>query len=295
MPSAHPTEAARARRVARIRPVLACPECRGALAYSSSEARCEACARRYPIRHERIYFVDVPARVDDLDRVKGWLKRILGQAYYTVGIQLFAPTFPLNFARVVTRHVDPSSTIVVDAGCGNNRLHPDIIGVDMFDYDAVDLVCGLEALPFRSGAVDAVVSRSVLEHTPDPAKVVREFHRCTTIGGIGIHMIPFLFPAHASPVDYHRFTPEGHDVLFKCWERVSRTNPTGPVTVLLLHVIEVLSTILGMGVARLKSLAYLFLCGVTFPLKFLDVIFVNRPAFMASAASVLSVVRKTSE
>jgi hypothetical protein len=108
-------------------------------------------------------------------------------------------------------------------------------------------------------------------------------------------MIPFLFPAHASPVDYHRFTPDGHDILFKCWERVSRTNPTGPVTVLLVHVIEVLSTILSFGVTRLKSLSYLFLCGMMFPLKFLDVIFINRPAFMTSAASVLSVVRKTSE
>ncbi len=234
MPSAHETEAARAVRVARIRPVLACPECRGALTYSSTRARCEACSRLYPIRRERIYFVDAPSRVDDLDRVKGWLKRILGHAYYSVGIQLLAPT-------------------------------------------------------------DAVVSRSVLEHIPDPADVVREFHRCTKIGGIGIHMMPFLFPVHASPVDYHRFTPAGHDILFKCWDCVSRTNPTGPVTVLLLHVIEVLSTILGLGIARLRSLAYLFLCGVTFPLKFLDVIFVNRPAFMSSAASVLSVVRKTSE
>ena len=295
MPSAHITEAERARRVARIRPVLACPECRGALTYSLSEAHCEACARRYPIRHERIYFVDVPTREDDFDRVKGWLKRVLGQAYYTVGIRLFAPTFPLNFRRVVTRHVDPSSALVVAAGSGNYRLHPDIISVDFFDYDAVDIVCTLDALPFRSGAIDAVVSRSVLEHVEDPGDVVRDFHRCTKIGGIGIHVIPFLFPAHSSPMDYHRLTPDGHDILFKCWEHVSRTNPTGPVTVALVHIIEVLSTILGFGVARLKTLSYLFLCGVLFPLKFLDVFFINRPAFMISAASILSVVRKTSE
>jgi len=263
--------------------------------YSESEARCASCGRGYPIRNDRIYFVDTPTRHDDFDRVKGWLKRVLGRTYYTVGIHLFAPTFPLNFARVVTRHIDPASALVVDAGSGNYRLHPDIISVDMFDYEAVDIVCTLEALPFRSGAIDAVVSRSVLEHVPDPACVVGEFHRCTKTGGLGIHVIPFLFPAHSSPVDYHRLTPDGHDILFKCWEQVSRTNPTGPVTVLLLHVIEVLSTILSFGVARLKSLSYLFLCGVMFPLKFLDVIFINRPAFMTSAASVLSVVRKSSE
>jgi hypothetical protein len=32
-----------------------------------------------------------------------------------------------------------------------------------------------------------------------------------------------------------------------------------------------------------------------FPLKVLDVFFINRPAFMTSAASALSVVRKTSK
>ena len=295
MPSAHPTEAARARRVARIKAALACPRCRGALTYSAAEARCSACATAYPIRRERIYFVDVPTRNDDLDRVKAWLKRTLGQAYYTVGIQIFAPTFPLDFARVVTRHVDPSTALVVDAGSGNNRLHPDTISIDIFDYDAVDLVCTLESLPFRPDALDAIVSRSVLEHLRDPAAVVKEFHRCTRPGGLGIHLIPFLFPAHASPVDYHRFTPDGHDILFEAWERVSRTNPTGPVTVALLHFIEVLSTMLGFGVARLRSIAYLLLCGLTFPIKFLDAVFINRPAFMASAASVLSVVRKSSE
>jgi hypothetical protein len=105
--------------------------------------------------------------------------------------------------------------------------------------------------------------------------------------------MPFLFPAHPSPEDYHRLTPDGHDILFKCWDHVSRTNPTGPVTVALVHIIEVLSTILSFGVMRLKTLWYLFLCGVMFPLKFLDVFFVNRPAFLPSAASVLSVVRKT--
>jgi ubiquinone/menaquinone biosynthesis C-methylase UbiE len=64
----------------------------------------------------------------------------------------------------------------------------------MFDYDAVDIVCTLDALPFRDGEVDALVSRSVLEHVAAPSAVLAEFARCTRPGGIGIHMIPFLFP-----------------------------------------------------------------------------------------------------
>ncbi|PYR69992.1 MAG: hypothetical protein DMF87_20750 [Acidobacteria bacterium] len=294
-PSSERVADARRRRLTRISAALACPRCGGALDRSESALRCEGCAADYPVRDGRIYFVDVPARTDDFDRIKGWMKRVFGRAYYTVGITLLAPTFPINFARVVTRLVDPAAQLIVDAGSGNNTLHPDIVAIDLFDYDAVDIVCRLEALPFRSDTIDAIVSRSVLEHVADPARVVGEFHRCTKRGGLGIHMIPFLFPVHASPADYHRFTPEGHAVLFREWTAVSRTNPTGPVTVILLYMIEVVATILGFGVARLRSLVYLVLCGISFPIKFLDVVFVNRKAFMSLAASILSVVRKAPE
>jgi hypothetical protein len=105
-------------------------------------------------------------------------------------------------------------------------------------------------------------------------------------------MIPFVFPEHASPADYHRFTRHGHDVLFEHWDALLRTNPGGPVSAALLHVIEVASTALSFNSARLKSIVYLLLCGLLFPLKFLDAPFVNRPAFMPSSASILSVVRK---
>ena len=192
------------------------------------------------------------------------------------------------------RHVNPAEAFVVDAGSGNHRLHPDIISIDMFDYEAVDVVCTLDALPFRDGAVDAFVSRSVFEHVPDPAVVLREFQRCTRPGGFGVHMIPFLFPYHASPSDFHRYTHEGHDVLFRGWHTIERTNPSGPVTVALAHTIEALATMLSFNVTRVKSIVYLMLCGLLFPIKFLDAPFVNRRAFLGSAASILSVIRKPS-
>jgi SAM-dependent methyltransferase len=283
----------RRRRFERVRAVLACPRCHGALAYSAAAARCGACAVDYPIRDHRVYFIDVPQREDEMDRLKGALKRMLGQAYYKIGVHWLAPTFPLNFGQFIARHVDPSSQFVVDAGSGNHRLHADAICIDLFDYEVVDIVCALDALPFRSATIDAFVSRSVLEHVPAPARVVGEFHRCTRTGGLGIHVIPFLFPFHASPADYHRFTHRGHDMLFQGWQPVLRTNPTGPVSAWLLQLIEVLSTVLSLNVARVKSFFYLALCGILFPLKFLDAPFVNRSAFMGSAASILSVVRKT--
>ena len=290
-----PTAAARARRFERITSVLACPRCRGRLQFSSDAASCAACGVRFPIRDERIYFIDVAKRADDFDRLKGWLKKRLGRAYYSIGVRVLAPTFPMNFARRVQRHVDPAAALVVDAGSGNHRLHPDIICVDMFDYDEVDVVCMLDALPFRAGAVDAFVSRSVLEHVAAPHAVVAEFHRCTRAGGVGVHVIPFLYPFHASPGDYHRFTHRGHELLFADWVTVERMNPTGPVSVALLHAIEMISTVFSFGFASAKSVVYLGLCGLLFPLKFLDAPFVGRPAFMGCAASILSVIRKPAD
>jgi SAM-dependent methyltransferase len=287
------TTGVRERRLERIKSALACPYCHSDLQFGDDAASCLGCGRRYPIRDYKVFFIDVPKRGDDFDRIKGWLKKRLGRGYYTIGVNIIAPTFPLNFARRILRHVDPTSALVVDAGSGNHRVHPDMICIDIFDYDAVDLVCTLDALPFRSGALDAVVSRSVLEHVGIPNEVVAEFHRCTRPGGIGIHMIPFMYPFHASPGDYHRFTHRGQELLFKEWTMVERTNPSGPVTVALLLVLETISTLFSANREPLKSIVYLLLCAVLFPLKFLDAPFVGRPAFMGCAASILSVVRKT--
>ena len=282
----------RAQRLERLKPALACPRCQSALEFDATAVICTPCAAQYPIRDGRVYFVECPERSDELDRLKGWLKDRLGRAYYTVGIRILAPTFPFNFAARVRRYVDPAAALVVDAGSGNNRIHPDIICVDMFDYDAVDVVCGLDALPFRTASVDAFVSRSVIEHVPAPATVVCEFDRCTRPGGYGIHMMPFLFPFHASPADYHRFTHEGQRMLFSRWQHVETMNPTGPVTVALVVLLEALATILSFNRPGPKSVIYLLLCGVLFPLKFLDWPFVDRRAFLGCAATILSVVRK---
>jgi SAM-dependent methyltransferase len=285
----------RERRFDRIKPALVCPRCRGDLQFDAHAASCTPCQARFPIRNHQIFFIDVPPQDDELDRIKAWLKRRLGTAYYSVGVTMFAPTFPLNFARRIRRHLDPAATLVVDAGSGNNRLHPDIICVDLVDYESVDVVCTLDALPFRTGSVDAFVSRSVLEHVVSPAAVVAEFHRCTRVGGFGIHVIPFLYPFHASPSDFHRFTHRGHELLFARWSTVARTNPTGPVTVGLVHFFETVATLLSFGSASMKAFAYLALCAILFPVKFLDAPFVGRTAFMGCAASLLSVVRKTAD
>lgn len=54
-------------------------------------------------------------------------------------------------------------------------------------------VCG--RLPLRGGAMDVVVTRSVLEHLRDSRAAVNEIHRILAPGGVCIH----VFPARFSP------------------------------------------------------------------------------------------------
>ena len=106
----------------------------------------------------------------------------------------------------IRKHVDPVSRLVVDLGCGNRRIDKDIITLDASDYDAVDIVARLEALPFKTGAIDALCSRSLLEHIPDLDGALSEISRCTRSAGLGIHFVPFMYPFHASPYDFRRWT-----------------------------------------------------------------------------------------
>jgi SAM-dependent methyltransferase len=279
-------------RLERLKPILACPACQCDLDYTPDTATCTRCQGTYPIKQEKIYFVAVPDRVDELDKLKGLLKKWLGQSYYTVGRDVIAPTYPFNFRGRILKRLDPTQKIVIDVGCGNYRMDENIITLDFFDYEAVDVVCDVGSLPFKSDSVDAFVSRSVLEHIVDISVVIQQFNRCTQPGGLGMHLIPFLFPFHASPHDFQRYTHKGQRTLFKGWEVIEQTNSTGPVTLGLVCLIEFFSILFSFGQKKIKSGLTLIFCLLLFPLKFLDFPFVNRKSFFPLAPTLFIVVRK---
>jgi len=279
-------------RFERLKAALACPGCAGALTFSNEGASCAACEVLYPVRNAKIYFTDPPDTSDALDSLKYRLKKLLGRYYYRFGVTIFAPTYPFNYRAAIERHCDPKKELCVDIGCGNQRVGEDIICLDMFDYDAVDIVCDLAALPFAPGSVDVFSSRSVLEHIPAISDVITQLKHCTRQGGINMHLIPFLFPYHASPHDYQRYTHSGAVNLFSGWSLLEQRPVTGPVTLLLLWIIEFGSSLLSAGNERLKSYIYLLLCLLLWPFKFIDVLFAGRRSFLGMAPTIWTVMRK---
>ena len=285
------TSDAASNRLERLKPLLWCPSCHGDLAFTATEAICGGCARAFAIRQGRIFFCPPPPATDSFDRVRRRLQRLFARFYRTIA-DVIAPDLPALRGREIRRLFDPAKQIIVDVGSGSQRLHPQMIGVDIVDYANVDVICDLHALPFRPDSIDGATSWGVLEHLRDPFQVVAGLRACTRPGGGGLHMIPFMFPYHPSPADFFRFTQEGLAVLFEGWTMVDLRNPSGPVSLVLLTLVEFLSVVLSGGNPRFKGSAYLVLAAATFPVKILDLPFRNRKSFQGLAPTLLVHVQK---
>lgn len=280
-------------RIERIKNLLACPNCRGSLVFDLKGAECKKCIKDYPINNDKIYFISPPVNIEDnLDSIKYRLKEVLGKYYYLIGVDIIAPTYPFNYGSEICKRIDPCQKIVIDIGSGARRINPYIICMDLFDYENIDIICDVTAIPFRDGTVDAFVSRSMLEHVPEPQQVVSEIKRCTIIGGYSMHLIPFLMPFHASPYDFQRYTHKGALQLFKGWECIIQFAPFGPITLLMQSSIECVSSIFSFGSGRIKTFLYLGLCLLLFPIKFLDAPFVRRVRLLGIAPSIFTIIRK---
>lgn len=70
-----------------------------------------------------------------------------------------------------------------------------------------DILCDLEqTLPISDAAYDGVLLINVLEHIFEYRQLLAETARVLKPGGTLVVVVPFLFPYHASPNDYHRYT-----------------------------------------------------------------------------------------
>ncbi|MFZ1987940.1 MAG: class I SAM-dependent methyltransferase [Minisyncoccia bacterium] len=63
-----------------------------------------------------------------------------------------------------------------------------------------------EPLPFADASYDSVLLINVLEHVFEYRRLLSECARVLRPGGTLVIVVPFLFPYHPSPNDFHRYT-----------------------------------------------------------------------------------------
>jgi SAM-dependent methyltransferase len=135
---------------------------------------------------------------------------------YVIRKQL-AKTIKLAFDSVVNRE-----SVVIDIGCGDKPYYPWVaervkayIGVDLRAVHPVDVVALGERLPFVDQCADAVIASQVLEHVPEPDRVLQEMRRLLKDRGHIIVSVPCVYAYHPTPGDYWRWTPEGFQTLLE--------------------------------------------------------------------------------
>jgi SAM-dependent methyltransferase len=113
---------------------------------------------------------------------------------------------------------------LLDIGCGVRPYEPlarragySYIGLDRPSPSSsaprCDVIGSSLHLPFAEGSFDAVLSTQVLEHVPEPGRLLSEATRVLRPGGSLILTAPLTWPVHEAPNDFFRFTRFGLEYL----------------------------------------------------------------------------------
>jgi ubiquinone/menaquinone biosynthesis C-methylase UbiE len=116
---------------------------------------------------------------------------------------------------------------VFDAGAGDghwrknlpskiNYISMDLgVGDPKVDYSHLTIKGDLRSIPLENNSVDTIICIQVLEHLPEPWKVLAEFERITKSGGYVFASCPQGEPQHQVPYDFYRYTKYGLKSIFE--------------------------------------------------------------------------------
>ena len=279
--------------------IVSCPFCKGKLSHKKGEYTCAVHGAFLIDSSGRPLLIDQKfLEKEGAEHTSGinWLKSFLKQfpiLYYSVW-HIFCPVLMIeNGPRKILKFTAPNASIV-DVGSGPERLGEEFINLDVYPFPEVDIVADAEALPFKDGSVDAVVSESMLEHVPHPTVVAKEMVRILKKDGVLYASAPFIHPYHASPDDFGRWTMSGLKELFGELEIIEAGVRSGPWSALLMFLAYYLGVIFSLGSKKAGPfLAHVFML-VLGPLKIFDPLFSHLPGAEAVSAHLYIIGRKKS-
>ena len=200
---------------------------------------------------------------------------------YSFLVTVFAPVLGTHLMQMVYRTLREfgPEAVILNLGSGPHTLdnRADVVNVDLYAFDQVDMVCDAADIPVQDNSVDLIVNTALLEHVPNPEVVVREMHRVVKVRGKIVCYLPFLVPFHAAPFDYHRWTLAGARELFRDFEQVQAGVGAGPTSGLLYVFQQWAALTLSLGSKKLHDVLFILLLLTTWPIKLLDLILIRHP------------------
>jgi SAM-dependent methyltransferase len=241
----------------RIWSALACPHCGGALARTEAGASCGRCGLdfgRAPtgqldlrLRHPQPRRLDLvlepPPGAGEEAEGEGegkveWgrlrpnpapeidVSRVRGPCHLPRDLRSYFPR------AAATGGEGGGRPLALDLGCGA-QVHQEVCELAGFEYVGLDystpeamLLGDAQALPFRDGSFDFVLTIAVLEHVRFPLLMMREAHRVLRPGGRLLGTVAFLEPCHQQSLHHHTHLGALHALRFAGF-RVERIAPSG--------------------------------------------------------------------
>jgi len=273
--------------------LLICPYCKSKFEIKNqNKISCIQCKAEYSYENNKPIFKKFSNEniTDDFDKLKAMFKR--WPKLYQLIIDIISPVFlQLKLKRFIKENFD-SNTIAINVGSGNSNISDNIINIDIFPYENVNMCCDIENIPIADASIDVVINIAVLEHIMNPEKVVGEIYRILKKGGTVFTYFPFIQPFHASPYDFSRRTIEGLKILHKQFEINKIYVGAGPTSGFLWIFQEWISLILSFGIKKIHHYVYLLIMIVTFPLKFLDLLLSKYPNSHNISSGFIIIARK---
>jgi len=219
-----------------------------------------------------------------------------GKLYYFL-LRTFAPVYgEKSYKKKIGKVLEgyDKSNIILNLGSGPDyfRNRTDIINVDIFAFDEVDIVADCETLPIEYDTVDMIINVALLEHIKNPEAAVHEMYRILKPQGGAICYLPFMVPFHAAPDDYQRWTLAGVKRLFREFSHIEVGIAAGPTSGMLWVFQEWVAILLSFGSRKLHDIVFIILMLITFPLKYIDVLIAKFPDSEKIASGFYVVAKK---
>lgn len=215
-----------------------------------------------------------------LGRVQDSIKKY-GKVYYFL-VYTFAPVkasgaYTRKYLALLNNH--GPDKVIVNLGSGPTRSlgRKDIINIDCFAFDEVDIVADARCLPLEDSTVDLIINNGLIEHTDNPQLVVREMSRVLRSGGCVFCFLPFMQPYHAAPQDYYRWTIPGIRTLFSDFKDIEIEIAAGPTSGMLWVFQEWFAIFLSFGNKALHDIILMVIMFLTAPIKLIDILLVHFP------------------
>jgi SAM-dependent methyltransferase len=101
----------------------------------------------------------------------------------------------------------PYEDLIMASGKVSDYIKLDFASSDYHQGHQLDLTWDGKTIPLDAQSIDTVFMTEVLEHVHKPGEMLQEMRRVLKPGGVLFLTVPFSWPMHELPYDYHRFTP----------------------------------------------------------------------------------------